>query len=203
MRLRPLPVLAALGLALVACGGSKPDRFNLRTPGANTGEAAVVPAPESPTPTPTPTATPTPKPPGGAVTGEERRIIRGWSDALRHGHVAKASKYFSIPSVVQNGGSGGALSSFSNVEQFNRTLPCGARLVKTNRGTKAHWVVGTFVLTERPGGACGSGAGARAYVAFMIARHHITEWIQIDASQATAPAPTPTPDPSTTSSTAA
>src|ERR1700750_2251273 len=111
MRLRPLPVLALLFPVIVACGSNEPDRFTLRTPGANTGEAAVLPA--TPSPTPTPTATAKPKPPGASVTSTEKRVIRGWSSALRHGHVTKASKYFSVPSVVQNDSQGGALSTFS------------------------------------------------------------------------------------------
>ena len=207
MRLRLSLVLIAFGLLVAACGGQDEDRFSLRTPGANTGTAAVVPAAPSPTPTATPKATPKPKPKpkAAAVKGEEKRIIRGWSSALRHGHVAAASRYFSLPSVVQNGDQGGALATRSDVEQFNKTLPCGAKLVKTVRGLRAHWVIGTFVLTDRPGGQCGTGTGDRAYVAFMISQHHITEWIRVEAADANpsatpTPTPTPTPGPSTDSS---
>jgi hypothetical protein len=36
------------------------------------------------------------------VTAEERRIIRAWSNELRHGHVDKASRYFAVPALVVN-----------------------------------------------------------------------------------------------------
>jgi hypothetical protein len=180
--------LGALALALSACGGTT-DRFDLRTPGAKTGDPSVVAAapPEA-----TPTATPTPKPQGGPVTSEEKRIIRGWSDELRQGHVTAASRYFTIPSVVSNiTGGADKLSSRDDVKQFNATLPCGAKLVKTRRSVN-RFVVGTFKLSERPGGACGTGTGTLAEVAFLIRHHRINQWVRVaDPPQAT-PTPTPT-----------
>jgi hypothetical protein len=187
----PVWALGALTLGLCACGGTT-DRFDLRTPGAKTGDPSVVAAAT----TPEPTATPTPKPKGGPVTSEEKRVIRGWSEELRHGHVTAASRYFTIPSVVSNiAGGADKLSSRDAVKQFNATLPCGAKLVKTRRSVK-RFVVGTFMLTERPGGACGTGTGKLAEVAFLIRHHHINQWVRVaDPSQATAtPTPTPTPD---------
>jgi hypothetical protein len=195
MRFRLAPLL--LGLVLVACGASEPDRFSLRTPGAHTG------APAAPTPVPTavPSVTATPKAPPAPkrkpVTNAERRVVRGWSDALRGGHVRAAARYFSIPSLVSNGTPGfQALVTHSDVKAFNRALPCGAKLVRMRRGSD-HFVVGIFRLTERPGpGSCGQGKGEMAAVAFLIRDQHITQWVRAD--QEVDPAPTPTPAPSAT-----
>src|SRR4051794_39158498 len=90
-----------LVVLLAACGGAKADRFDLKTPGVHTGVGPIVTLAPL-TPTPTATAAPTPKPPAGAkaVTKEEKRVIRGWADELRQGHVAAASRYFAVPSFV-------------------------------------------------------------------------------------------------------
>jgi hypothetical protein len=189
---RPSWALLALAATLCACGAKAPDRFSLRTPGARTGDPSarfVVP-----TPSPTATPDPTPEPEGGPVTAEEKRIIRGWSEELRRGHVAAAARYFTVPSLVSNA-TGGAdrLRSRADVQQFNATLPCGAQLMKTRRSVK-RFVIGTFRLTERPGGSCGAGTGALAEVAFLIRHHHINQWVRL----ADPPQPTPTPDSATT-----
>jgi hypothetical protein len=190
---RPAWALAALTLTLGACGGKATDRLTLHTPGAKTGDPSATFVPPSPTPTPTADPTPTAKPEGGPVTAEEKRIIRGWSDELRHGHVQAASRYFTVPSLVSTA-TGGAnrLRSRADVQQFNETLPCGAQLVKTRRSVN-RFVIGTFKLTERPGGACGTGTGALAEVAFLIRHHHINQWVRLaDPPQASS-----TPDSST------
>ena len=187
-----------LGLLLAACGDSaEPDRFDLRTPGAETG-APLTPTPEA-TATPrakaTPTPEPTPKPRG--VTRAERRIVRGWSDALRRGHVAAAARYFSVPALAVNPAPA-FLATAADVESFNRELPCGAKLVKMRRSAEPAFVVGIFRLTERPGsGDCGTGTGNLAAVAFRIYRGHITSWIRADSELAT-PTPTPKAGPSAT-----
>ena len=187
-------VLPLLGLVLAACGESAdPDRFDLRTPGAETG-APLTPTPEA-TATPRATATPEPTPKPRAVTRAERRIVRGWSDALRRGNVTAASRYFSVPALAVNPVPA-FLATASDVEEFNRDLPCGAKLVKMRRSAEPTFVVGIFRLTERPGaGECGTGTGNLAAVAFRIYRGHITSWIRADNELAT---PTPTPGPSAT-----
>jgi hypothetical protein len=181
--------LGALTLGVCACGGTT-DRFDQKTP-------PIVAGVPTGTPTPTATAKPSPAPKGAAVTDEELRIIRGWSDELRHGHVTAASRYFTIPSVVSNV-TGGAdkLASRDDVVQFNATLPCGAKLVKTRRSTSVkRFVVGTFMLTERRGGACGTGTGKLAEVAFLLRHHHINQWVRLADPPQPAPTPTPTPTP--------
>jgi hypothetical protein len=194
--------VAALGLALAACGGaSQGSPLDLKTPGAKTGDPsaaapnlAVTPAPGSPTPTPTATPSPAPKPAVRPVTRDETRIIGGWSDALRHSHVAAASRYFSIPSVVENDDTPMPLVSRGEVQGFLKTLPCGAKLVKTRRSTETTepYVIGTFVLTERPGQKC-DGPGNAAEVAFLIRNHRIIHWVRLaDPQSNTVPTPTPT-----------
>ena len=104
-----------------------------------------------------------------------------------------ASRYFTVPSLVSTA-TGGAnrLRSRADVKQFNATLPCGAQLVKTRRSVN-RFVIGTFKLTERPGGACGTGTGALAEVAFLIRHHHINQWVRLaDPPQASS-----TPDSTT------
>ena len=162
--------IAALGLVVAACGGEKePDRFSLRTPGARTGE-------------PPPSATPTPKP-VRPVTKAERRVIEGWSDSVRHGRVAAASAYFSLPAEITDSTAHVVrLTSRGAVDEFNRGLPCGTKLMRTQRGTKS-FVVGTFRLTE--GRSCGASVGQTAVVAFEIRDHHITRWMQDAAAVAT------------------
>jgi hypothetical protein len=106
------------------------------------------------------------------------QVIKKWADELRAGDVAAASERFALPSVVQNGTPALTLTSRSQIEAFNRSLPCGARLtaaVPTGRFT-----VATFVLTERPGpGQCGNGVGEQAKTAFVIRDGLITQWRRV------------------------
>jgi hypothetical protein len=184
--------LGALAVALGACAEAGTPRTQLRTPGAHTGSAGSEFPLENPMPSPTPTPSPTPKPEGGPVTHEEKRVIRGWADELRQGHVVAASRYFTVPSVVSNSGARESrLASRADVLAFNATLPCGTKLVKTRRSAK-RFVIGTLELTERPGGACGTGTGGLVEVAFLIRNHRITQWRRGPDPE---PAPTPTPRP--------
>jgi hypothetical protein len=182
------PAWVLLALVLCACGGKAEDRMQLHTPGTKTGDPAD--AVSLVTPTATPKATATPKPKGPPVTADEKRVIRGWSDELRRGNVNGAASYFTIPSLVSDA-TGGAtqLRSRADVYAFNATLPCGAMLVRTRRSVK-RFVIGTFKLTDRPGGQCGSGTGALAEVAFLIRHRHINQWVRLADPQ---PAPTPAP----------
>jgi hypothetical protein len=191
--------LVALAVGLAACGEAKQDRFDLKTPGAHTGLGPVATTP----PAATATAPPKGKSRGRAgakkpksdtppkrVTAEERRIIRGWSDALRHGHVAAASRYFAVPVLVVNP-TQAILSSREAVQSFNATLPCGAKLLTTRRG-EAGSVIATFRLTDRPGGSC-TGIGELAAAEILVRKHHIISWLRRD--DAIDPAATATPAP--------
>jgi hypothetical protein len=161
-------VFAALAAAalLVGCGSSR----DATTPGVHRSASpppAVREAPAGP-----------PRATTGRAPADQVRVIRRWADLLRHGHVAAASRMFSVPVVVANPAPRFQLSTRAEVRFFNRTLPCGARLVDTER--RGRYVVATFVLTERPGGsACGIGVGARAKTAFLIRGHRIVEWLRV------------------------
>jgi hypothetical protein len=182
--------LLALAVALPACGGNDQNRMTLHTPGSATGHPLTSFPFANPTPEPSPTPDATPKPDGGPVTNEEKAVIRGWSDQLRHGHVAAASRYFTIPSAVSNTGVDALLSTRADVKKFNSTFPCGAKLMKVRRAVH-HFVIGTFTLTELPGKKC-DGTGQLAEVAFLIHRHHIQQWLRAPDPE---PEPTPTPTP--------
>jgi hypothetical protein len=165
--------VAALGLVVAACGSTKPNRLDLTTPGAHTGD---------PLPAATATATATPeatsKPSAGKVTAAEKRIIKGWSDSLRQGRVEAASRYFQIPVLISNNTPGYIiLGTQDEVMEFNRTLPCGAKLISTKKDGRR--IIATFELTERTGGACGSGVGERASTEFLIERGKIVEWVRV------------------------
>jgi hypothetical protein len=158
--------LALLALGMVSCGSSPDDRFELRTPGTDRIEPRVREVPGS--------AKPAPKEP----TRAEVAVIRGWSDALRAGHVAEAARFFKVPAVVFDGTNPRrALPDRAAVEEFNRGLPCGARLVSTERG-QGSFVIGTFRLTERPGRGTCDGVGASAATAFLIRGGRIALWLR-------------------------
>jgi hypothetical protein len=142
-------------------------------------------------PTPTATRAATPPPATGRVTAGEEATIRGWADALRGGDVEAASRYFALPASVSNGTPPVALRTLRAVRFFNETLPCGARLVATERAERG-FVVATFRLTERPGaGECGAGTGNRAYTAFLIRDGRIEQWVRVAGTGESPPPPPP------------
>jgi hypothetical protein len=122
---------------------------------------------------------------GGDATGGSGRaprgqvaVIRGWADALRRGDVARANAYFRVPARVSNGGPPLELRSMTAVDVFNRSLPCGARLVSA-RLRPDGFVLATFRLTERPGpGECGTGTGELARTLFDVERGKIVQWLR-------------------------
>ena len=134
--------LLVAGLALVpsACGSGRHRRRRRRRPSA-------------------PPAAPR-RPERKPASTRDVAVIRGWADALRHGDVERAVGYFAIPSVVSNGTAPIRLTGRDDVRIFNRTLPCGAKVLHAE--DTGAFVVATFRLTERPGpGRCGTGAAAR------------------------------------------
>src|SRR3954451_19242094 len=98
--------------------------------------------------------------PGGA-DADAVQVIKGWADELRAGDVTAASDRFAIPAVVQNGTPALRLTNRRQVEVFNQSLPCGAKL--TEAVSSGKYTIATFELTERPGpGECGGGVGEDA-----------------------------------------
>jgi hypothetical protein len=115
--------------------------------------------------------------PGGADP-DAVEVIEHWSDELRAGDVLAASERFAIPSLVQNGTPPLQLRDRRDVETFNRSLPCGAKL--TEAVSSGKYTIATFELTERPGeGECGDGVGETAKTAFVIHNDLITEWRRV------------------------
>jgi hypothetical protein len=174
---RPGWVLPALTLlALAGCGSS--DRFALKTPRTAAGTPTVEANGQLVAPGATPTPTATPREP---VTRREERVIRAWAAALRRGHVAQAARAFALPVLVANGDAPRELRTRAQAKAFNRSLPCGAIVVRLDR-TVNHFVVTTFRLVERPGprpGPCGTGVGHLARTAFLIRHGHITRWVRV------------------------
>lgn len=101
-------------------------------------------------------------------------MIEGWIDTLSDGDVKGAADYFAVPSVAENGTGPVNLRSRADVLAFNRSLPCGAKLVRAR--PIGNFIAATFRLTERPGGACGPGAGGLARTAFVIRDGKIVQW---------------------------
>ena len=107
-----------------------------------------------------------------------RDSIRGWADALRTGREERAVGYFALPSFVSNGTKPIKLTSRDDVRFFNRTLPCGAKLLHAE--DTGRFIVATFRLTERPGpGRCGTGVGGEASTAFAIRNRRIVQWRRV------------------------
>jgi hypothetical protein len=108
------------------------------------------------------------------------RVIDGWVTALGHGHVKAAAGYFAIPSVAENGPVLLHIRSRDDALRFNRSLPCGARLVRAE--TIGEFTTATFRLTERPGpGTCGAGTGEMAKTSFVIRGGKIAQWRRVGA----------------------
>ena len=114
---------------------------------------------------------------GNADAGDVA-VIKRWADELRAGDVISASERFALPSIVQNGTSAFRLTNRRQVEVFNQSLPCGARLTAASSSGK--YTIATFVLTERPGeGVCGDGVGEHAKTAFVIQNGLIAQWRRV------------------------
>ncbi len=148
----------AVTVGIAGCGTSDADRFDLRTPGSAEPVVREPAAPEGP-------------------TAQEVGVIRGWADALRAGKVGKASAFFALPAFVSNGTPLLTLDERREVREFNRTLPCGAKVVGTKRG-QGSYVVATFRLTERPGPGRCDGTGNLAATAFVIEDSRIVRWVR-------------------------
>lgn len=156
-------LLLVLTLWLAGCGGGDDDpqpRAATPTPTPSGDKRSVGPADQEPEP--------------GAV-----RVITAWADTLRRGDVPGAATYFALPSTVSNGTAPIRIKTRAEAEFFNRTLPCGAKVVATE--PSAHgFVIATFELTERPGaGNCGDGVGGRARTAFLVRDGKITDWLRV------------------------
>ncbi len=105
-------------------------------------------------------------------------VIEGWAEALATGDERGAAAYFAIPSTAENGPLLAKIESRADAVAFNRSLPCGAEVVSAR--TTGELTTATFLLSDRPGGDCGSGAGATAATTFEIEDGKIVEWRRVD-----------------------
>jgi len=85
--------------------------------------------------------------------------------------------------MINSSGAGSALvlkiRTATEALAAQETLPCGARLISTDR--RGRYVNALFALTGRRGpggGSCGGGAGSTARTNFVIAGGRIVEWIR-------------------------
>jgi hypothetical protein len=163
-RLAWIAPLVAFGLA--ACGSmSDEERFSLTTPGTDDLVVREVGGSEKP---------------AGKPTKREVAVIRGWADALRTGHVNQAARYFAVGALVLDGTKPRReLPDVDAIREFNRGLPCGARLVGTKRG-EGLFVIARFRLTQRtgPGARPCAGAGSLAETIFLIEKRRIVQWLR-------------------------
>jgi hypothetical protein len=155
--------MTALVLCAAGCGGGDDAARPATTP----GDAAERATPEREAAKP------------GATDPAAVRVVRAWADTLRRGDVRRAARYFAIPSVVSNATAPIRLETRAEAVFFNRTLPCGARLIGTEPAPHGFFIA-TFRLTERPGrGRCGTGTGETARTAFRVRDGHITHWLRV------------------------
>jgi hypothetical protein len=179
---RPAVLAATVTLLLAGCGGGGSDQHA----GASSRHTAA------------------------ATNSSAVAVIRAWSDALRHGNLVAAARYFATPSLLVNGvdSAGHPLAleirTLREAEFANASLPCGAMLVSTSR--RGRYVNALFRLTARtgPGGSsCAGGVGTTARTDFVIANGRIVQWIRApddpgdNGSPRTAPTPPAPSVPST------
>jgi hypothetical protein len=181
-----LAALLALGAGVVAgCGGGDPAVITIQ------GQVGGGPPPGATPPVPRAFQVPpgVPRASDGQPTDAvSRRVIRKWLSALRQGDIARAARFFAVPSKVQNGTPVLTLRSPRARAAFNENFPCGARATKLEHAGRGFTVV-EFVLTQRVGADCGSGTGNTARSAIRVARGHIVEWYRLD--DLTVPVPGP------------
>jgi hypothetical protein len=190
---RPFPSLAvaALTVAVAACGSEPEDRFALRTPPEHSraeplpqveqeGRQAERAAHARPT---------------RRDAERLRPVLRGWGDALRHDRIGRAASYFTVPAIVaqQNALT---LRSAADIKRFNASFPCGARLIHVQEDGR--FLIGTFELTRRGERKC-SADGEILRVAFALRKRKIAEWREVPQPRQAGPArpenaPEPAPD---------
>ena len=166
MRAR-LAVLGAVAAALAAagCGGGSDRRVS--TPTGSTGGQSTAPPPTFPALEET----------GRPADPAAVRVIRGWTDAQRASDVDRATSYFSVPALVENGVAE-QLVSRAAVRAFNASLPCGAVLLRTSASARRGFTVATFRLVNRPGQSC-DGTGNQARTAFEVHAGKIRAWVRL------------------------
>lgn len=179
MRARPALLGCAAALLGAGCGGGGAKSTSVGT----TGGATTAPSQPS-----GPILEETGRPADPAAV----RVIRGWTDAQRASDVDRATSYFALPAVVQNGSPPEQLPSRAAVRDFNASLPCGAVLLRTSAATQPGFTVATFRLVDRPGQRC-DGTGNQARTAFGVRAGKIQAWVRISDRPQSGGSPSPQP----------
>lgn len=112
-----------------------------------------------------------------AAPAAQARVVRAWLDDLRAGHVRQAARLFSLPARFQNLTTLAIIATPAEALAITRSLPCGARM--TRAGAARGFVVYEARLTERPGGACGSGVGSIVRGAVLVRDGRMIEWYRL------------------------
>src|SRR5258707_3047814 len=110
----------------------------------------------------------------GAADRAAVRVITRWLKALRRGEERKAARFWATGAKFQNATPVLTIDTAVEKLAIQKSLPCGARIKQA--GGPAPFVVLVFVLTQRRGGDCGTGAGHTARGAIRVARGRIAEW---------------------------
>jgi len=113
----------------------------------------------------------------GAADRASVRVIAGWLRVLRRGDEIRAAHYWATGAKFQNATPVLTIDTPIEKVAIQESLPCGARIKQA--GGPAPFVVVVFVLTKRPGGACGSAVGQTARGAIRVARGRIVEWYRL------------------------
>jgi hypothetical protein len=155
-------------LLLVGCGS---DRSHRNPPAVS---------PKQPAPARDPLALPAgvPSSTTGRADADATRTIRAWSKALRAGDVAGAASFWALPAKVQNATPVLTLTTRGDVRLFNGSLSCGAVMTGAGGAPRGFTIV-RFRLTERRGGACGSGVGHSAETAVLVRGGLIVGWYRL------------------------
>ena len=99
-------------------------------------------------------------------------MIRDWSDAVRAGDFKAANALFALPATIANVGPKIRVTERAAIDDFNRSLPCGAKLLDT-QDAAGGYVRATFELVDgdRP-------CEGEADVSFRIEDGRIKEWLR-------------------------
>ena len=179
MRVRLALLGSAAAVLAAGCGGGGAKSTS---PGTTGGATTAPSQPSGPIPEET----------GRPADPAAVRVIRGWTDAQRASDVDRATSYFALPAVVQNGSPPEQLPSRAAVRDFNASLPCGAVLLRTSAATQPGFTVATFRLVDRPGQRC-DGTGNQARTAFGVRAGKIQAWVRISDRPQGGGSPSPQP----------
>jgi hypothetical protein len=156
-------------VVLSGCGGSSPATHTAATTPARTAPAdpnADLRLPAH-----------VPRRARGAPDPVAVRVIARWLRALRSGDERRAARFWADGSKFQNATPVLTIDSAIEKLAIQKSLPCGARIKQA--GGPAPFVVLVFVLTQRRGGDCGTGAGHTARGAIRVANGRIAEWYRL------------------------